>query len=68
MEPGVGVCVFCHFLAYDFGEEDPDSAGRNSRTKNTVARDARMERNLASQNSNLVKNPRSRMKEFMSGI
>ena len=60
--------VFHDFFAHDFWWEDPDSVGRNSR-KNTVARDARMERNLASQKSNLLtKNARSGTKEFKSGI
>lgn len=55
-------------FAYDFGGEDPDSAGRNSR-KNTVARDARMEKNLASRKGNFVtENARSGVKEFATGM
>lgn len=58
--------VFHVFFAYDFGGKHPDSAGRNSR-KNMVARDARMERDLASQKSNFghEANARSGMKEFV---
>ena len=59
---------FHDFFAYDFGGEDSDSAGRNSR-KNTVAKDAQLARILESRKGNLVTgDARSGVKKFATGM
>ncbi len=45
--------VFLDFFVHDFGGEEPDSAGQNSR-KNTVARDARLGKNLRPRKGNCI--------------